>query len=285
MEFAVSEPDGSRRWFEAVTEPLTSQDRTWGGVVAIRDVSERTMRLSLEGLMGAAGHELKTPAAAIHNYLQLVDRELAGGDVKEAGKYAGRALSQTRRLATLIERLLDVSRIQRGQLELQLDVVDVGAVVRSAVEVAQVLPKAPTFRVTGGAKPVRVRADPGRLEQVFLNLLVNAMEHAPGSGPVEVTVAVSDGRAEVVIRDHGAGVAAEHIRTMFDAYTRLGQPHRAPGLGLGLFVAREIVTAHGGEIDAKSRIGKGTVLTVRLPLVGRRTRPGSTRTGAKSRPS
>ena len=130
MEFAVSDADGSRRWFEAVTEPLTSQDRTWGGVVAIRDVSERTMRLSLERLMAAAGHELKTPTAAIHNYLQLVDRHLAQGEVKEAGTYAARALSQTRRLSTLIERLLDVGRIQSGQLELMFDVVDLTAVVR-----------------------------------------------------------------------------------------------------------------------------------------------------------
>ena len=182
MEFAVSDPDGTRRWFEAVTEPLTSQDRTWGGVVAIRDVSERTMRLSLERLMAAAGHELKTPTAAIHNYLQLVERHLTDGEEAEAGTYAARALSQTRRLATLIERLLDVSRIQTGQLELLLEVVDLVAVVRSAVEVAQVLPKAPPIRVTAGREPVRVRADPGRLEQVFLNLLANAMEHAPGSG-------------------------------------------------------------------------------------------------------
>ena len=85
MEFAVSDPDGSRRWFEAVTEPLTSQDRTWGGVIAIRDVSERTMRLSLERLMAAAGHELKTPTAALHNYLQLVDRHLADGRGRPGG--------------------------------------------------------------------------------------------------------------------------------------------------------------------------------------------------------
>ena len=109
-------PHGSRRWFEAVTEPLTSEDQTWGGVIAIRDVSERTMRLSLERLMAAAGHELKTPTAALHNYLQLVDRHLADGEVDKAGTYATRALAQTRRLATLIERLLYVSRIQSGQL-------------------------------------------------------------------------------------------------------------------------------------------------------------------------
>jgi two-component system CheB/CheR fusion protein len=270
MEFAVSDTDGTRRWFEAVTEPLTSEDRAWGGVVAIRDVSERTMRLSLERLMAAAGHELKTPAAAIHNYLQLVDRYLAKGQVEDAGTYSSRALAQTRRLATLIERLLDVSRIQTGQLELLLEVVDLAAVVRSAVEVAQVLPRAPAITVKGGRRAVRVRADPGRLEQVFLNLLANAIEHAPGSGAIEVSIATVGDQAVVTVRDHGPGVSAADVRTMFDAYTRLGHPHRAPGLGLGLYVAREIATAHDGEIVATSRLGKGTTMTVRLPLADRR---------------
>jgi K+-sensing histidine kinase KdpD len=68
------------------------------------------------------------------------------------------------------------------------------------------------------------------------------------------------------VRDHGPGIRAEDLRIMFDAYTRLGKAHRVPGLGLGLYVAREIVTAHHGEIEARSRIGKGTVMTVRLPL-------------------
>ena len=266
MEFALSDPDGSRRWFEAVTEPLTSEDRTWGGVIAIRDVSERTMRLSLERLMAAAGHELKTPTAALHNYLQLIDRNLAAGDVDEAEVYAARALDQTQRLGTLIERLLDVSRIQTGQLELLVEIVDLAAVVRSAVDVAEVLPKAPPIRLTAGPRHIAVRGDPARLEQVFLNLLANAMDHAPGSETIEVTVKHVGGRAEVAVRDHGPGISNEDVRTMFDAYTRLGHPHRAPGLGLGLYVAREIVTAHHGEIDATSEVGKGTVVTVRLPI-------------------
>jgi two-component system, chemotaxis family, CheB/CheR fusion protein len=272
MEFAVSGPEGARRWFEAVTEPLTVEDRTWGGVVAIRDVSERTMRLSLERLMAAAGHELKTPAAAIHNYLQLVDRNLADGDNEEAATYAARALVQTRRLATLIERLLDVSRIQTGQLELRLDRIDVSAVVKTAVEVAQVLPKAPKIELKAPPRGVFVNGDPGRLEQVFLNLLSNAIEHAPASETIEVEVRRSGRHAVIEVRDHGAGIASEDLRTMFDAYTRLGQPHRGSGLGLGLYVAREIVTAHGGEIEASSIVGTGTVLTVHIPFAARAAR-------------
>ena len=272
MEFAVSAPDGARRWFEAVAEPLTVEDRTWGGVVAIRDVSERTMRLSLERLMAAAGHELKTPAAAIHNYLQLVDRNLSDGDNEEAATYAARALVQTRRLATLIERLLDVSRIQTGQLELRLDRIDVAEVARSAVEVAQVLPRAPKIQFKAPPRGVFVQADPGRLEQVFLNLLSNAIEHAPASKTIEVEVKRSGRHALIEVRDHGPGIASEDLRTMFDAYTRLGQPHRGSGLGLGLYVAREIVTAHGGEIEASSVLGTGTVLAVQLPFVGRAAR-------------
>jgi signal transduction histidine kinase len=230
------------------------------------------MRLSLERLMAAAGHELKTPTAALHNYLQLVDRNLAAGDVDKAATYAARALAQTRRLGILIERLLDVSRIQTGQLELLVETVDLEAVVRSAVEVAQVLPKAPPIRLKAGSEPVSVRADPGRLEQVFLNLLANAIEHAPDSKAIEITIQQSDGHVEVSVRDHGPGISGEDIRTMFDAYTRLGHPHRAPGLGLGLYVAREIMTAHQGEIEARSRVGKGTVMTVRLPVADAKTR-------------
>ncbi len=282
IEFAVSSPDGTRQWFEAVTEPLMSEDRSWGGVIAIRDVSERTMRRSLERLMASAGHELKTPTAALHNYLQLVDRNLTEGDPTNAAVYAERALSQTRRLATLIERLLDVGRIQSGQLTLILEDVDLTGVVRSAVEVAQVLPKMPPIRVKAEPGPIRVRADPGRLEQVFLNLLTNAMEHAVGSATIDVAVSTVDRLAEVAIRDHGAGVRAEDVRTMFEAYTRLRHPHRASGLGLGLYVAREIVVAHGGEIDATSRVGRGTVMTVRLPLRPRRAGRRATGTGGQA---
>jgi two-component system CheB/CheR fusion protein len=265
MELALGQSDGARRWFEAVAEPLTAGDRTWGGVVAIRDLSERTMRLSLERLMAAAGHELKTPVAALHGYIQLVERHLGPDSPEQARVYAARALVQTRQVGTLIERLFDVSRIQAGRLELFTAPVDLVEVVRDAVEVAEKLPAAPPIRIEPTRGRILVEADAGRLAQVFVNLLANAIEHAAKSPTIDVSVARFGSNAVVQVCDRGPGIATDALPQLFQPYTRLGQKQSA-GLGLGLYLAREIVTAHGGTIEAASSPGEGTTFTVRLPL-------------------
>jgi len=265
MEFAVKEPGGIRRWFEAVAEPLTAGDRTWGGVIAIRDLSERTMRLSLERLMAAAGHELKTPVAALHGYLQLVERHLEAGSTPQARTYSAKALAQTRKIGELIERLFDVSRIQAGRLELTTATIDLVTLVQDAVDVAETLPKAPPIRVAPNRWPIPVQADASRLEQVFVNLLSNAVEHAATSPTIDVTVRRSRSTAVVEVRDHGPGITGEELPLLFQPYTRLGKK-RSAGLGLGLYLAREIVLEHGGTIEAESTLSEGTVITVRLPL-------------------
>jgi two-component system CheB/CheR fusion protein len=280
MEFAVAQPGGARRWFEAVAEPLTAGDRTWGGVIAIRDLSERTMRLSLERLMAAAGHELKTPVAALHGYLQLVERHLAPDGSKQARTYADRALVQTRKIGELIERLFDVSRIQAGRFEIVAAPIDLVAVVRGAVGIAETLPNAPAISVSPTRGPIVVRADAGRLEQVFVNLLSNAVEHAPTSPTIDVTVRRSGSVAIVEVCDHGPGIDANVLPQLFQPYTRLGHKPSA-GLGLGLYLAREIVIAHGGTIEAESSVGEGTVIVVRLPL-GKSKGRGQAQLGAEA---
>ena len=118
---------------------------------------------------------------------------------------------------------------------------------------------------------------------MLLNLLTNAMEHAPRSATINVTVRATADLGVVTVRDQGPGIAAKDLRTMFEPYTRLESTHRSPGLGLGLYVAREIVTAHGGEIEAASNLGDGTVLTVRLPLARRRTDASPTQRAARAK--
>jgi two-component system CheB/CheR fusion protein len=276
MEFALAQPGGTRRWFEAIAEPLTAGDRTWGGVIAIRDLSERTMRLSLERLMAAAGHELKTPVAALHGYLQLVERHLGPESSAQARTYAARSLVQTRQIGELIERLFDVSRIQGGLLELVAAPIDLVAVVRDAVDVAGTLPNAPTIRLSATRGPIPLKADAVRLEQVFVNLLSNAVEHAVTSPTIDVTVSKSGPLATVEIRDYGPGIPGDVLPLLFKPYARLGQK-RSAGLGLGLYLAREIVTAHGGTIEAESRLGEGTAITVRLPIGKPKARGGARR--------
>jgi PAS domain S-box-containing protein len=271
MEFAVTQPGGTRRWFEAVAEPLTAGDRTWGGVLTIRDLSERTMRLSLERLMAAAGHELKTPVAALHGYLQLVERALGPDSAQEACIYADRALSQTRRLGELVERLFDVSRVQAGRLELAVAPVDLVSIVRDAVEAVAVLPNAPTIRISAPRAQMLVQADRGRLEQVFANLLSNAAEHAAGSPAVDVTLRRAGSVAVAKVRDEGPGIARAELPLLFQPYTRLGHK-TSSGLGLGLYLSREIVAAHGGTIEAHSTLGRGTTIVVRIPIDEARAR-------------
>jgi len=265
MEFAVAQPGGTRRWFEAVAEPLTAGDRAWGGVLTIRDLSERTMRRSLERLMASAGHELKTPVAALHGYLQLVDRYLGPESSKQAHTYTARALAQTRQVGELVERLFDVSRIQAGRFEIVTAQVDLLDVVRSAVEVAEALPNAPAIRMSSVPGPVMLQADAGRLQQVFVNLLSNSVEHASTSPTIDVTIRRSGSKAVVEVRDYGQGIEIEVMAVLFEPFTRLGSKP-SPGLGLGLYLARQIVSAHGGTIEAESAEGEGTTVIVRLPL-------------------
>jgi signal transduction histidine kinase len=108
-----------------------------------------------------------------------------------------------------------------------------------------------------------VRADAGRLEQVFVNLLANAIEHA-GTSTIDVSVRRSGSFVTVEVRDHGSGIPSNVLPQLFQPYALLGQKPSA-GLGLGLYLAREIVTAHGGSIDAASSLGEGTTIVVRLP--------------------
>jgi len=162
-------------------------------VIAIRDLSERTMRLSLERLMGAAGHELKTPVAALHGYLQLVERHLDAKSSPQAHTYADRALVQTRKIGELVDRLFDVSRIQAGRLELVAATIDLVTVVRDAVNVAETLPNAPTIQVS----PSRARSSSGRMRPSGTGL-----RQSPGQCR----------RARRKVDDRGDGASVRFIR-------------------------------------------------------------------------
>jgi two-component system CheB/CheR fusion protein len=270
MEFTTQSPDGEQRWFEAVGQPVQSEDGVQGGAVVIREITDRSVRRLQDQFMAIASHELRTPLTALNMYLELllrVTQPLAG--VEQAAQYARLALRQVSNLSRLVNDLLDVSRLRRGAIALTVEDLDLSAVVLEAVEAVRLLAEQPMVRTSMPRRPLMVHGDRARLGQVVLNLLTNAVTYAPESGSIDVRLRGDQGRAVLEVQDYGPGIPSTDLPHIFSAFSQSValMSRQRGGLGLGLFIAHEIVNGHGGEISVQSTEGKGTMFTVRLPLL------------------
>src|SRR5689334_9929442 len=161
---------------------------------------------------------------------------------------------QTQHLVRLVADLLDVSRITRGKIKLRRDLVLLNEVVSSALESCEALfePHGHTLSVRLSAEPLCVLGDPDRLRQVFANLLSNAAKFTPREGSVWVSLEGSAGFALVRIKDTGIGIPPERLKNVFEMFAQVNTPAGNDGLGIGLALARQLVTLHGGRIEARS---------------------------------
>ncbi len=171
-------------------------------------------------------------------------------------------------MATHINELMDVARLQSEQLTLKRERLDLVALTTQAVETARLINPTKPVELTVPPEPVWVEADAGRVEQVLLNLIGNAFVHASSSERIDVRLTARNDNAEIQVQDYGEGIPPQHIKNIFSRFSSVNQEMRGrSGLGLGLFIACEIATAHGGTIDVASTPGNGTTFTVSLPLV------------------
>jgi signal transduction histidine kinase len=179
-----------------------------------------------------------------------------------------RAAEQTRRLTELAHEIVDVVRLTTATLQIERAPVDLADLTRRAVDTIQVIASEQPVSLQGDDIPITIAGDARRIEQILLNLLVNAVTFSGGSGSIDVSLRHADGFAEIEVRDHGPGIPAHVLPQIFDRFYRVDDERSArEGLGLGLFIAREIVNAHGGRIEVESTIGSGATFTVRLPLL------------------
>ncbi|MCP3143978.1 ATP-binding protein [Pyxidicoccus xibeiensis] len=216
----------------------------------------------------AAGHELKTPLTALQLQLQslpAVALPTAGDGGKRLRERLDKAIRHTERLTTLVEGLVDVSRVSGGALRLERAEVDLARLVRDSV--ARAMDEATRsecqVRVVADG-PVRGSWDRQRLSQVLHHLLTNAFKYGRGK-PVDVHVEAAAGLARLVVKDQGIGIATEHHERIFDRFERAASSNHFGGLGLGLWMARSIIESHGGSIRVGSEPECGAVFVVELP--------------------
>lgn len=230
----------------------------------LREVAERANR-SKDEFIATISHELRTPLNTIRLWSQmLAEGKLSAEDVVKGARILERsALAQQQ----LVEDLLDVSRISRGQLRLELRNGQLIEAVEAAVTHTRPLAQARGVQLAadlaGGTHPVRADAD--RIQQVASNLLTNAVKFTPECGQIHVGIAVEDGSAIVRVRDTGIGIPAAEQEHLFGRFFRASNARDIPGTGLGLAIVHGIVTSHGGDISVSSEEGKGCTFTVRLP--------------------
>ncbi|MFL5277832.1 MAG: ATP-binding protein, partial [Myxococcales bacterium] len=258
---AVRDPNGELRGFAKVVRDLTERRKADEERLRLIQAQE-AVRLRDE-FLSIAAHELRTPLTALLLQLQSLEKATT---YREG--FAAAPLRSARRLAGLVEMLLDVSRIATGRLELAKEEVDLVQLARDAIDrYSDEAKRVGSFISLEGAAVVRGRWDAMRLEQVFANLLGNALKYAAGS-KVTIRVAASDGEVKVEVADRGPGIAAEDAARVFGRFERAAPARHYGGLGLGLYIARQVVEAHGGTIEVRETPGGGATFSVILPRAG-----------------
>jgi PAS domain S-box-containing protein len=310
-EWLDTRRDGSPIWIEATTRLLRRPDGSPAGVMGVsrnisdrkkaedererllaaeqaaRGEAERAGRIKDE-FLATLGHELRTPLNAILGWSQI----LAGGgrDKDDLAEGLRTIERNARAQAQIVSDLLDMSRIISGKVRLEMQQIAVASVVRSAIE---------TVKPTADAKGVLiwpvldaavgpVSGDPNRLQQIFWNLLTNAVKFTPRGGRVSVKISRADSNVEVSVTDTGEGIPPEFLPLVFDRFRQADATttRRHGGLGLGLAIVKQLVELHGGSIQAASAgTGHGAAFTISLPLLTINIKtPGNTSDQALSPP-
>jgi signal transduction histidine kinase/CheY-like chemotaxis protein len=229
----------------------------------LRAVAEESARLR-EEFLSIATHELRTPLTSLRGYIQLAHQALDRGQHDRLRATLRTALHQSDRLATLIGQLLDASQANAGTLTIAPTPTDASEIVGAVVEAARLANE--THRWAVEIEPgLHANLDPVRFEQVLVNLIDNAMKFSPAGGTITIRFAAEGADLRLEVTDQGLGIAPAHLDRIFERFYRAHEDRGLGGLGLGLYITRQIVERHGGNVRVASEPGGGTTFTVTVP--------------------
>jgi PAS domain S-box-containing protein len=278
-EWVMKRADGRHVTILCNAGPIRDRKgRVTGGVIAWRDITERkdaerALRAQAQALreadtaktefLAVVSHELRQPLHAARAALAVMKMRPERGTGEKARDALERQIDH---MATIVDDLLDATRVVRGQVSLNLQPADLRDILQTAIETtrASIIERQQRLAFIAPEVPVPVHADAGRLRQVFVNLLSNASRYTPHAGAIDVHLDVSASEATVRVTDTGVGIAPDHLPHMFTLFSR--GTTEGKGLGIGLAVARTLVELHRGTITARSAgVGHGSEFTVSLP--------------------
>ncbi|WP_242360330.1 MULTISPECIES: PAS domain-containing sensor histidine kinase [unclassified Anaeromyxobacter] len=256
---------GESVWVLASAAPVRGPDLSIVG--AVLTFSDETalheMEQARDDLVRMISHDLRTPLNAIFNQAHLLRRHPEDAPRVEARTNA--ILKSCERMSSMIQDLVEATLLEDRQLHLSLEPVDLAELVPELLERFRGALDTDRVKLVVHPDVPRAQADPQRLERIVLNLLTNALKYSPPQGEVTLEVAADPEGVAIVVTDRGVGIAPEDVPHVFERFFRARGARQPEGLGLGLYITRLLVQAHGGRVDVSSQLGQGSTFRVVLP--------------------
>jgi signal transduction histidine kinase len=219
--------------------------------------------------LASMSHELRTPLNAILGFSEVLSERMFGEINDKQAEYLSDILESGRHLLSLINDILDLSKIEAGRMELEPAEFDLKDAVENAMSLVRERAhrRGIAFQRTIDDNVGLIRADERKVKQVLLNLLSNALKFTPEGGKIHVRAELRDGMAQISVTDSGVGIAPEDQEAVFEEFRQVGKAEKkAEGTGLGLAISRKFIELHGGRIWVKSQVGTGSTFAFTLPL-------------------
>ncbi|OPY77531.1 MAG: Alginate biosynthesis sensor protein KinB [Syntrophorhabdus sp. PtaU1.Bin153] len=268
--------DGEERFFRPEARPIRDQEgQPTGVVLVLKDVTQLRQQDEMKrGIISTVSHQLKTPLTSVRMAIHVLLEEKVGSLTEKQVELLLAAREDSDRLYNILNKLLDITRIESGRAAMRLQKKHPNTIVLDAVDLF-----APAASDKGVAIRTELRgdlpevwADATQIGHVFSNLLSNALRYTDPGGEITISATVEEARVIFEVRDTGRGIPPEYLSNIFERFFRVPDQAKETGAGLGLAIVKEIVEAHGGTVSAKSTEGKGSTFTFTLARADRATK-------------